>query len=324
MHVGGGTLAFVNAHRATAIINPEAGSHDVERSVRTIRKGLEEAGLSATIEVTREATDTKRFATKAVADGTDLMVVAGGDGTIMGAVGALANASIPLLPLPLGTWNGLVRMLGAPMSVGDALAMGLRGEAVRIDLGYIPELDRHFLLWAGAGIDAEVMAEAEQNGLKKKWGYWAYLGALADRIGSSRNRRLMLTIDGEERSFDGHTVMAFNVNDLRFAGLQIGPVVDPHDGKMDLTVLTQPGLFGTLGEMIRVLTSGSRDQSLGRDGTWLAASRVRIDADPALDVQADGEIVGRTPLTLEILPRALTVMAPRGYHGKLSASGQTS
>jgi diacylglycerol kinase family enzyme len=209
-------------------------------------------------------------------------------------------------------------MLGAPMSTTEALELWLAGEPVEIDLGYVPELDRYFLLWAGAGIDAEVMAGAEHGGKKKKWGYWAYIGSLAERLGGSRNSRIELRIEDESHIFEGHTVLAFNVNDLRFAGLQIGPVVDPHDGKMDLTVLTKPGVWGTLGEMLRVLTSGPRD-ARNASRTWLEASRVEIRAEPPLDVQADGEVIGRTPLTLEILPRALTVQAPTGYEGELSS-----
>jgi YegS/Rv2252/BmrU family lipid kinase len=299
------------------IVNPEAGSHETKESTETIMAGLEDAGIEGTLRVTERAEDTKRFATEAAAEGTDLLVVAGGDGTVMGAVGALANSGIPLLPLPLGTWNGLVRMLGAPMSIAKTLEMCLAGRPVKIDVGYIPDLDRHFLLWAGAGIDAEVMGHVERDGSKKRWGYWAYLGALTERLGGSRNHRLELTVDERTRVYEGHTVMAFNVNDLRFAGLQIGPLVDPHDGKMDLTVLTRSGLLGTTLEMARVLTSGDRTKEVEPDDMWVAASRVRIDAEPALDVQADGEVVGRTPLTLEVLPRALTVQAPMGYRGEL-------
>lgn len=306
---------------ASVIVNPEAGRHDPKRSARSILAGLEKAGIAGTLHTTEQASDTARFTAEAVDSGADLVVVAGGDGTIMGAIGALANTGVPLLPLPLGTWNGLVRMLGAPMQLEEALAMCLAGDSVEIDIGYIPEIDRHFLLWAGAGIDAEVMAGAERNGMKKRWGYWAYLGALAERLGGSSNRSLTLEIDGVEHPFDGHTILAFNVNDLRFAGLQIGPVVDPHDGKMDLTVLTRPGFWGTLQEMGRVLTSGSRNGGNG-DRTWLEGRKARIDAHPPLDVQADGEVVGKTPLTLEIMHRALAVQAPQGYAGGLAVDGQ--
>ena len=302
---------------ATVIINPEAGTHDADTTARAIQEGLDEAEVVGKVLTTERAEDTAEFAANAVAAGAELVIVAGGDGTVMGAVGALKNTGVPLLPLPLGTWNGLVRMLGAPMSLGDALAQGLAGEMMQIDIGYIPEIDRHFLLWAGAGIDAEVMAVAERSGAKKKWGYWAYLGALADRLGGSKNRRMRLEIDGNAEEYDAHTILSFNVNDLRFAGLQVGPVVDPRDGKMDLTVLTREGLLGTVQEMMRVLTSGPREDDQDRDDTWLTASRLRIDADPPLDVQADGEVVGKTPLTFEVLPNALTVLAPKGYEGGL-------
>lgn len=303
--------------RATIIVNPEAGTHDAEDTARTILEYLEDEGIAGTVRTTAEAADTSRFAKEAMEAETDLVVVAGGDGTIMDAVGVLANSGTPLLPLPLGTWNGLVRMLGAPMSIEETLVLCLAGEVVEIDLGYVPEVDRYFLLWAGAGIDAEVMAGAARDGKKKKWGYWAYLGALSERLGGSKNRDLELEIDGDVRTFYGHTVLAFNVNDLRFAGLHIGPVVSPYDGKMDLTVLTQPSVWGTLAELGRVLTSGSRQNGGKKDRTWIEASRVRIDANPPLDVQADGDVIGRTPLTLELLPRALSIQAPAKYAAAL-------
>lgn len=301
-------LGVVSARTATVVVNPEAGRHDTDRTLRTIAAGLERAGIEADLRTTERASDTKAFAREAVERGADLVVVAGGDGTVMGAVGALVHTNVPLLPLPLGTWNGLVRMLGAPVAMAAALEACLAGSVIDIDVGHVPELDHHYLLWAGAGVDAEIMASAGRE-RKKRWGYWAYLGALAERLGGSRNRRLILEIDGVRHEFHGHTVLSFNVNDLRFVGLPVGPVVDPHDGKMDLTVLTRPGLWGSLGEVLRVLTSGEPNGQR----TWLEAREARIDAEPPLDVQADGEVIGTTPLTLRVLPKALALQAPKGY-----------
>lgn len=300
--------------RALLLVNPASGRHDAQASSRRIAARLRAAGVATRVALPPSEAHARALAREAAAEGVEMVVSAGGDGTVMAAAGGLLHSDTALLPLPLGTWNGLARSLGAPLDIDEALAAGLAGRRLRVDVGRLVELDRHFLIFAGAGIDAEVVRDTDRL-KKRRHGYWAYMGTLLERMHRApgprapRLHRVRLEHDGGTLELWAHTVMAFNVTELRLGRLPLGPHTDPSDGHLELTAFASPGRFGLLGDLWRLLSAG-----ITRDETeWLRTQRVRIEAEPPLPLQLDGEPVGETPCTLEVLPKALTLLVPATY-----------
>ena len=146
--------------RAAVILNPATA--DVPALRKSVEKTLDAAGWSTPmwLETTPEDPGAG-MAEAAVAAGVQLVVICGGDGTIMACLGALAGTDVPVALLPLGTGNLLARNLGVPIELADALAVAVNGVDRRIDLGRVG--DQPFSVMAGIGFDAAMMADASEG-----------------------------------------------------------------------------------------------------------------------------------------------------------------
>ncbi len=191
----------------------------------------------------------------------------------------------------------------------------IEGAVRRIDLGRVTVdgKKRDFAVACGVGFDAVVM-DATQPAQKRRWGKLAYL-ANAVREGSRvRDAQYELTIDGKETSMTAAQVFVANFG--RMASLlEPRRKVVPDDGLLDIIVVggANPGAF------VRAGWEAMRQRSLGKTGDGravrLRGREVSIKAHPRQLVEADGTVLGKTPITIEIRPEALRVIAPARAKG---------
>lgn len=297
--------------RALVIINPVSGRHDPAVTRRLLEERLAAAGVAYEVRETHAAGDALRWAQVAAADGFDLVIASGGDGTIMEAMSGLirAGATIPLAQIPVGTANLLARALGIPGEPAEAIEVIFSGKAVRLDVGYLPEEDRYFALVAGAGYDAQLIGDASRE-LKNRLGFAAYVLTGIKNLFKLRRSRVELEIDGQRRRFRAHTVMVANIGTLGEGALALGPNIQPHDGKLDLIVISSASLAGALRILWQILTGRFEGNVNLR---YFSASRVRITARPPLPTQLDGEELGTTPLAAEAVPDGALLLVPQTY-----------
>jgi diacylglycerol kinase (ATP) len=303
---------------ALIILNPVAGQSDPAELRALIERRFAEVGLRHELRETHAAGDALRWAQHAAADGFDLLVVSGGDGTIMEAMSGLikAGGSVPLAQLPAGTANLLARALRIPTDADEALTTALSGKAVRLDVGYLPREDRYFALVAGAGYDARLIGDASRE-LKNALGFGAYLLTGIKNLFTLRPARIELEVDGRRMRLRAHTLMIINVGEIDAANIALGPDIHPHDGKLNLMILSSASLLGALRIVARVLTRRFADSP---DLRYLSASRIRISARPALPTQLDGEQLGATPLEVEAVPAGALLIVPQTYTAADEAS----
>jgi diacylglycerol kinase (ATP) len=246
------------------------------------------------------------MAVEAVRRGADLVLAAGGDGTVRAVCCGLHASGVSLGILPLGTGNLLARNLGLPLDLDEALEVALTGRDRVLDLARATLDDAEptcFAVMAGLGFDAQMMADAPE-GLKAAVGWPAYLVSglrhLRDRAG-----RVELTLDGRppvRRAVRG--VVVGNVGRLQ-AGVALLPGAVPDDGRLDLVLLAPRGLVDWGRVVIRLLTHSSReDRALSRH----TVRRLQLRADRPTQAQLDGETAGAvTSLLIEVSPGALVV-----------------
>lgn len=291
---------------ALAILNPASGQDDPDASERAIRAALDARCVAVELRRTRSLGDGERWASEAARSGFDLIVVAGGDGTVATVLGASAASGepLPVAIVPQGTGNGLARALRIPLSVDAALAAVLDGEVARHDVAVVEPYGHRFAMFLGAGYDAEVNADADRAS-KRRHGLLAYLRAGAARLANRRNHAVVLTLDGETKRLRAHTVSVFDAGSFAFAGVPLGPEARSDDGLLDVTVLRRPGALETLLDVV-LLTIGRPLAPAARQ-----AREVRIEADPPLPVHADGEVLGETPVTIRVLPTQARLLRPR-------------
>ncbi len=294
--------------RALVILNPVSGRHDADESEATIRDALETRGIEVVVRRTTGEDDAERWAAAAHDEAFDLVLAAGGDGTVAGALAGLLVEDDPLVLgiVPLGTGNGLARALHIPLRQDAALDAVLDGRVVELDVGRIEPHGRTFILFAGAGYDADVNQDADR-GEKDRLGFLAYVVAVIRHLGDRHNHRVTLTLDGRRRRMRAHTVSVFNAGEFTFAGVPIGPHVRPDDGLLDIAVLRAPSLWGTFSDLWRLLSGRPKK------GEMTQARRVRLEARPPLRVHADGEVLGETPFEIGVVPGKARLLAPAEF-----------
>jgi YegS/Rv2252/BmrU family lipid kinase len=305
---------------ALVILNPAAGQHDPDKTRALIEQRFAQERLHCEIRVTEAAGDALRWAQHAAEEGFDLVVVSGGDGTVMEAMSGLikSDSAVPLAQLPAGTANLLARALSIPTEQADALDTVFAGKPTRLDVGYLPREDRYFALVAGAGYDARLIGDASRE-LKNALGFAAYVVTGIKNLFTLRPARIELEIDGQRQQLRAHTVLIINVGEIHDAHLALGPNIQPHDGKLDLMIVSSASLLGALGILVRVLTRRFDNTGGLR---YLSASRIRITASPALPTQIDGEALGTTPLEVETIPAGALLIVPQTYSAAQKSAKQ--
>jgi len=283
--------------RIAAVINP--AKFDPDELLPAIR---DRAGAEVGCLLTTEQDPGAGQARQAVADGAELVLACGGDGTVNACAEALAGTGVTMAVLPAGTGNLLARNLGIPLELPDALEIAFAGRDRPLDV--LAAGDLRFLVMAGLGFDAALIRDTDER-LKERLGWLAYLGGFVRAIKRQRRTRFEIRLD--DRPPMGRRaigVLVGNVGQLE-AGITLLPDAAPDDGRLDVIVLAPrsgwdwPVLAGRiLGRAVR-----RSDVFSGR--------RVRISADRPVPFEFDGDYVGeRTELDVSVLPGALLVRCP--------------
>ena len=292
------------------IANPRAGGGKVGRHLPEIERILTGAQLSYRIAPTTHPGHATEIARDALARGERYLVAVGGDGTVHEVVNGMfkdgrpAAADVVLGVVAAGSGSDFVRSFNLPGDVLQA-ARHLTGDQVRpIDVGQVTvtagsaEITRYFANIAEAGLGAAVVTRATR--LPAFLGHARYLAAFWLVLPGFRPATVRLDADGQAgqaRQWRAHNVVVANA---RFygGGMQISPKSEPDDGALDVLVMTGPK-----SDAFTAVPNIYRGAHLPhRNIVELRAARVRIEADPPFQIEADGEMLGTTPATFAIIP----------------------
>ena len=175
---------------------------------------------------------------RALGDGTELLFVWGGDGTVQRAIDAAAGSEVPLAILPAGTANLLATNLGIPQDIGAALDVGLHGERRRLDVATFE--GEHFAVMAGVGFDASMIAQADGT-LKDRFGRLAYVWTGSNSL---RRKPFKAKIDVDGVPWyrgEASCILIGNVGRL-FGGIEVFADAEPDDGRLELGVVNADGV----------------------------------------------------------------------------------
>ncbi len=247
---------------------------------------------------------------QALTEGAGLVCPLGGDGTVRSVATALVDSGVPMGLLPGGTGNLLARNLKLPVDdLEAALIVALTGRDTRIDVGEVTwdsDSPAIFLVMAGMGLDAQMMAGVDE-GLKKKVGWLAYAlsGARAlFRLGFAVRVRA-----DEKRAVSQHAraVVVGNCGELA-GGLQLMPDASVDDGRLDTVLAAPNSIAGWLALGLNFISARRRGHpSL----VHLVSERVDVATREPVEAQLDGDAVGaRRRMTCTVRALALTVRLP--------------
>ncbi|MCD0481364.1 phosphatase PAP2 family protein [Streptacidiphilus sp. ASG 303] len=308
--------------RAAVVHNPTVTSDDLRARLRAVldRHGYtDQAWTETTVDDPGGGP-----AAAAAASGADLVVVCGGDGTVMACAGGLCGTGTPMAVVPCGTGNLLARNLGLPLDPVAALDDALGGEPAPVDLGVASGDGLEptcFTVMAGAGFDAAMVRDASDR-LKARLGWVAYLLSAARHLRDPRMRITLRLDGGPVLHRRARMAVVGNVGSLQ-GGLPLLPDARHDSGRMDVLLLDPRGPAGWIAAAGHL---GAR-MLPGRDRTpeqaaptrraargaleYFTAARVELDLGGPQPRELDGDAVadGRT-LVVEVRPGALLVRLP--------------
>ena len=295
--------------RAAVIINPSkiADVDDFKARVRSVAElsgWTEPIWLETTIEDPGHGQ-----ATAALHEEVDLIIAAGGDGTVRAVCEEVARTGVAVGILPHGTGNLLARNLGIPLNTRDALDVVFGGQDRAIDLSTLETdsgANTTFLVMAGLGMDAAIMTGVNDQ-LKSKVGWLAYFvsGVKAARFPAMK---VKITVDDDEpRKFRARTVVVGNVGFLQ-GGIPLLPDAQIDDGMLDVVVIAPKRFIGWLAIIVRVVGRQKRtNERLDR----LTGRKVVIKTEKPVPMQLDGDPVGDgQEIRAEVQPGVLLVRVP--------------
>lgn len=295
----------MQSDRILLIANPAA------RSTRRHSANIERACAAQAVECDTEWTTAPGHAAELSRDASAraryrALFVLGGDGTAMEAVSGVAgNPSAPPIGiLPCGTANILARTLGIPLEPVRAAKALLSGSTTALDLGRLSD-GRRFLIGAGVGLDAAMIASASAP-LKQRIGWGAYV--LGAALAGLRFRKFSATItaDGATHTLTASSILVANVGTAarRF---HFGANIHPDDGVLNVCVYAPRTRLDAARLFWRMLR-GRLD--CDRCFSSVCGRNIRIETDPRLFAQADGELLSDTPLEITVEPAATRVLVP--------------
>lgn len=317
------------SRRAAIVYNPlKVDAKKLRASVAAAEKSVG-WGKSLWFETTAEEAG-GGLAKKAAAEGVEVVLAAGGDGTVRAVAEGLRDTKVALALLPAGTGNLLARNLDLPLSQLDSsVQTAFTGEDRDIDLGLV-EIERPdgateqhaFVVMAGIGLDAKMVANTNPE-LKKRVGWLAYADAIARSLRDAKQLRISFRADdGAARTMRAHTVLVGNCG-LLPGNVLLLPDASLDDGVLDIVALRPEGFFGWAQVWVKIVWENGvlRRSSVGRKMMgysreirtlrYMTASTFEVRLDRAEEFELDGDEFGVVVgFRTEVDAGALTVRVP--------------
>ena len=296
------------------VINPASGKD--EPIINTINDVFYQNGIDWSVSITKKYGDATEQAYAALAAGAGLVVGYGGDGTqheIANAVLRWAGESgktMPMGVLPGGTGNGFCREMNIPNKLRPAVELLCGGNRLRkIDVAQLSDLgeahvnDDFFIQRLYVGIEPEEQTSRE---MKDKYGVFAYAVSINERSKTTKQSKYRATLDGEEFNFEAFKLYVVN-SGMMGTGFSITDKYAIDDGLLDVFLMNSEATDTITAAVDRFLhlntDAANRYYRQGKELT--------VETDPDQPIWADGEYIGRTPVTVKVLPGELSIVVPK-------------
>ena len=271
----------------------------------TLLQSLRASGMTYEVVETNAALD--ETIRKRLPEGWDCVAAAGGDGMVAAVAHTLIGTGVPLGILPLGTGNLVARELGIPLEIPEAVDL-LAANPRHKPIDAMRIAGKTYLLNAGIGVNAEVIDETSRLG-KSFFGRAAYVGTAVWKALQAKTHKIEITLDGATHVHNATDVLVSNCGILARALNPNGPDIRVDDGLLDICVIRVKSPLEYPWYYLLRWIAPKRVNTISTETT--ARQRIAIRSKKPIVVQADGDVIGTTPVEIELLPLAITVCVPR-------------
>ena len=292
--------------QALIVLNPVAGRTTPEGLRAVLDTSFKQRGWEYEIYETKPDDSIGKRVRRAIDNGVDLVIAAGGDGTVSLVADSLVNTNIPLGILPAGSANVLALELGLPNDLAQAAEV-LAGDHRELTLDLMKTEGRYFILQIGIGLDAMMIQDTDRRS-KRIAGRWAYMSTLVKKMLGFQGQRFTIVVDGKRLRPRAAQILVANAGTLGIPPFRWGPDISLSDGELNLCIAK----LRTMRDYPRLawqLLKGDYSQSSNIDYIPFK-KQITITTDDALPIQADGEIIGETPIRITVVPKGLRVIVP--------------
>ncbi len=299
--------AGTKASRQFVILNPASGTCSVEEVHGALERHFSCSNGSCRVHRMTGKENLEELARQAAEDGCEVVIAAGGDGTVSAVAGGLVGTNVPLGILPVGTGNILARELNVPIDLDAACAL-IAGPHRETPVDALKAEGRYFFTHVGVGVDALMIRDTSKE-QKKRFGRLAYLWTALTQLMGFKAKRFTIRLEGQPvKRAHACEVLVANSRTLGQKPLTWGPHIRLDDGKADVCIVKAKTVMEYLKVTWAMLLGKHRESPIV---SYLeATSTIEIDCSKSLPVQADGEIIGKTPVRVEVVSGALRVVTP--------------
>jgi diacylglycerol kinase (ATP) len=294
-------------------VNPTAGGGRARAFLPRVQELFESFPVQARFVMTNSARELESAARKAILQEQRLLLAMGGDGTFQALANAAFGADVVLGVLPAGGGNDFAAALGLPSDPIKAAEAILRGQPRFVDLVRVRTGEGQTRLYAGGGgvgLDAEAARYASGT-YRRLPGRFRYIASALRALAGYVPLDVRLDFPGSDfPPFEAKSLLAAALNSPTYgAGLRLAPGATVEDGSLHVVLIEDLSRFGVLTLLPRLMGSGELGTSRVR--RW-RAQRVRFTTGQPRVFHGDGEIIGPTPVEIEVVPRAVRVLATPG------------
>ena len=291
--------------KAFIVLNPASGKKTSEPINEAVRRYFTGSNIDYEIYETKKDDKPGDIVRNRLKDGFDLVVAAGGDGTVSAVIDGLVGSRAALAIIPSGTENLLARDLTVPLEIEKAVELITGPHKFRkIDAMRIGK--RAYILNVSLGVSSAVIGGTTPKS-KSRLGRFAYFWTAILKIFTFRNRYLVVTIDGKVHRVRALEASIANCGLLSKVLYPGGPDVRIDDGHIEVHIMS----WKTLLDYPLYLVAKITGRPAKRRSYFISSEKsVSIKSRVPLPVQADGDIIGTTPIEVEVLAGALTVLVP--------------
>jgi len=300
--------------RAALVVNPTAGQGRAKKILPEVKRLLQIGGLDLSIFRTEGSGDATLLARRALGEGCERVIVLGGDGTISEAINGLAvpdgrqagrqaGLKAALGVVSAGTGEVFAAEMGLPTDPVEACRVIVEGKVRKIDLGRAD--GRHFVLMAGIGFDAQVVKEVKPE-VKRMLKDLAYVLTGIKTLLTYKPTLMRIVLD-DGKAIEGYFAVVGNARYYAGRYFSVATQASIDDGWLDVCVFKK----GDIASFVRYLTGVLLRRHLDySDVQYFRTKALSVESLYPVLVQADGELIGQTPMRFSVIPRALSVIVP--------------